>query len=362
MRRSQIDAILVEQTERRNNIISFICVIFVITLLSFALFFVFFKSDNKNYVTYSEKSNIDYKVFLKENDFFENEYLGKNKQYIASLIDYINANFEYKLAFDSNNIDYKYEYRVVANVNVYDKETNNVIFNKNEELVPKIMNTTSDREVLIKKSINIDYNHFNNLITKFVSVYDLEEVESVLSIDMYINTVGSCEDFAENKENESVITLSIPLTTKTMAIEISDDLIDTENNVMLCETSNVNYVILMFAILTLIIDIILMICLIKYEIKTRTAVDIYSKKLKKILNNYGAYIQEVADNLVLKGYQSVKLKTFEDLLEIRDTIKQPILMSQNEEKKCTYFVIPSNAKYLYMYRLKIEDIEVEIIK
>ena len=76
MRRSQIDAILVEQTERRNNIISFICVIFVITLLSFALFFVFFKSDNKNYVTYSEKSNIDYKVFLKENDFFENEYLG----------------------------------------------------------------------------------------------------------------------------------------------------------------------------------------------------------------------------------------------------------------------------------------------
>ena len=40
------------------------------------------------------------------------------------------------------------------------------------------------------------------------------------------------------------------------------------------------------------------------------------------------------------------------MLEIRDTIRQPILMKENSEKTSAYFVIPSNTKILYVYRLK----------
>lgn len=358
MRKNQINAILEEQTKRRNTIISFICVIVVISILSFALFVIYTKNNKDNFVTYDEKSDIDYNVYLRENEFFENNYLGSNKQYIASLIDYIKADFEYNLAFDSDNVEYKYEYRIEANVNVYDKETNNVLYNKSEELLAQEEFTTNEREANISKSVNIDYNHFNDLINRFVTLYGLDDVESVLTIDMYINTIGSCEDFEENEENESVMSLSIPLTTQTVAIEISNDLIDTENNVMLCEPNKMNYILLVFAIITLIIDVVVIVYLIRYEIKTRTADTIYIKKLKKILNNYGSYIQEIGEDFNLKGYQLVKINTFEDMLEIRDTIKQPILMKQNNEKTSSYFVIPSNSKYLYIYRLKLEDIEV----
>ena len=41
-------------------------------------------------LSYIEKSKLDYRVYLKENDFYESEYLGKNMSYIASLIDFIN--------------------------------------------------------------------------------------------------------------------------------------------------------------------------------------------------------------------------------------------------------------------------------
>ena len=44
------------------------------------------------------------------------------------------------------------------------------------------------------------------------------------------------------------------------------------------------------------------------------------------------------------------------MLEIRDTIKQPILMKENEDKTGAYFLIPSNTKILYVYRIKIGDI------
>lgn len=362
MRRNQIDAILNEQAKRRNIIFGFICVIIVFSILSFSLFLIYNKNNKANYVTYDEKSNIDYKVYLKENEFFENNYLESSRQYIASLIEYITADFEYKLSFDSENVEYKYEYRIEANVNVYDKTTNNVLYNKSEELLPEANYSTTEQEVNIKKSVNIDYNEYNDLIYRFVELYGLDNVESVLTIDMYVNTIGSCENFEENSENESVMTLSIPLTTQTVAIEISNDLIDTENNVMLCENSKLNYIILAFAIITLLIDLIIIVCLARYEITTRTADTIYMKKLKKILNNYGSYIQEIKEDFSQKGYQVVKVGTFEDMLEIRDTIRQPILMKQNNEKTCTYFVIPSTSKYLYIYRLNLEDIEEEIEK
>ena len=50
------------------------------------------------------------------------------------------------------------------------------------------------------------------------------------------------------------------------------------------------------------------------------------------------------------------------MLEIRDTIRHPILMKENKEKTGAYFIIPSSTKILYVYRLKVSDIEQEIQK
>ena len=70
--------------------------------------------------------------------------------------------------------------------------------------------------------------------------------------------------------------------------------------------------------------------------------------------NYGSYIQKVNNELELEGYQVLKIDTFHDMLEIRDTIQSPILMVENKEKTRTYFVIPSS-KILYTYCLKVKD-------
>ena len=57
----------------------------------------------------------------------------------------------------------------------------------------------------------------------------------------------------------------------------------------------------------------------------------------------------------------LKVDTFNDMLEIRDTIQEPILMVENN-KNCTYFLIPSKTKILYSYRLKVNAIKVEAEK
>lgn len=363
MKKNQINTILINQTKRRNTVLAFACIIIIIAILSVSFFLIYINRNKDYYVKYDETSNIDYKVFLKDNEFFDNDYLGTNKQYIASLIDYINANFNYKMSLEEKEIEYKYSYRVEAVVDVKQKETNFSLYNDNIELLKEIQKTTTMKEVIIDEDIKIDYNYYNNLIKKFVNVYELENIESTLTINMYINIIGSCEDFTENKAKESVMSLSIPLTTKTMAIDLSDNLIISENNVMQCKSVYTNnFIFIILGILFSLIDISLIILTFRYIIKTRTAEDVYERELKKILNNYGSYIQTLGNDFDFKEYQMLKLDNFSDMLEIRDTIRQPILMKQNSDKTGAYFVIPSNTKILYVYRLKVSDIEEKIEK
>ena len=51
----------------------------------------------------------------------------------------------------------------------------------------------------------------------------------------------------------------------------------------------------------------------------------------------------------------MNLNNFTDLLEIRDTIRQPILMRQNNFPKEADFFIPSNTKILYLYKLEVKN-------
>lgn len=358
MKRNQVNAILTNQTKRRNTVFGLICIIIIAFIIAVSFFFIYFERSKEQYVSYNESSNIDYKVFLEENEFFENDYLGVEKQYIASLIKDIDANFSYKLSLEEKEIEYKYSYRIETVVDVKEKNSNNSLYNKTKTLVEEKETTTALNEVKINEKVNIDYNYYNDLINKFITIYDLEDIESVLTINMYVNVIGSCEKFYDNSAKESVMSLSIPLTTKTISIDISDNLINSENNLMRCKSIYTNNsLFLVFGIIWSTFGITLIAYTIRYEIKTRTAENIYERELKKILNNYSSYIQKLGNDFDFKDYQLLKVDTFNDMLEIRDTIHQPILLKENSNKTGAYFVIPSNTKLLYVYRLKVSDIE-----
>ncbi|MBR0472064.1 MAG: hypothetical protein IJI98_05145, partial [Methanosphaera sp.] len=59
-----------------------ISMLLLVTSLSF---------QKEKYVSYSEKSSLDYKVNLKENNFYETRTLDKDMIYVASLIDSIDT-------------------------------------------------------------------------------------------------------------------------------------------------------------------------------------------------------------------------------------------------------------------------------
>ena len=69
------------------------------------------------------------------------------------------------------------------------------------------------------------------------------------------------------------------------------------------------------------------------------------------MSNYGSYVQKLNNEFNFEEYQILEIRSFEDLLQVRDTINKPILMTERPVVKETYFFIPSE-KSVYIYELK----------
>jgi hypothetical protein len=82
----------------------------------------------------------------------------------------------------------------------------------------------------------------------------------------------------------------------------------------------------------------------------------YTNKVRKILSSYRSFIQQIEGQFDVTGYQVVPVKTFKEMLNIRDTIQSPILMFENLDQTVTEFVIPTNtSKILYTFEIKVDN-------
>ena len=124
-----------DMLKRKSIIIRYIFFIALIFIITTMLIIQTTKHKETKAVVYRENSEVNYKVYLKNNDFFDKSYLEKDNQYIASLIKHIEANFKYDLeAYEQEeNIDYKYTYKIVAETNVEDKKNHNSLYKFSED-------------------------------------------------------------------------------------------------------------------------------------------------------------------------------------------------------------------------------------
>ena len=142
-----------------KNIV-FIVLMFLFLVLAYLFFERGFNAKTKMYVTYEAESNLDYKVYLHENDIFNSDYLGMDERYITSLVDKINIDFGYSSVFDKTMTGY-YGYDVIGSLVGYTSE-NEQVFKKDEKLLTKteVLNKDSVNEYEISDKVSIDYDKY----------------------------------------------------------------------------------------------------------------------------------------------------------------------------------------------------------
>lgn len=337
----------------RKTIIAILVILIFVLLITTAIITAKAMQDNKTKeknITYTESSRLNYRVSLKENEFFEEEYMEADRQYIASLIEHVESNIKYQLRSSEQNMKHTYKYKIVAETNVEDKNNHNSIYKISEDIVQeKVQEYNSSKRLEINETIKIDYNKYNEIIKRFINVYKLDEITPTLTINMYVYVDGVTKG---EGYTSPVASLIIPLTTRTVAIDIESNAVNATEISVYKEI--VNKENLYMAILFFVLTIMIIIELVIFINSTKDEKALYKSAVKKILLNYDSYIQKINNVFNIEGYQEIEMQSFEDLLQIRDTLSEPVLMVEKENE--TDFFIPSKGNVVYIYKLKEEDV------
>ena len=345
--------------KRKKCIIAQTAVILLLTLVMLASFIAYQVMNQTYYIEYTENSLVDYKVYLKENDFYEEEYLDKGQSYVASLIDNIKTDFIYRLNMDASDVDYEYSYSVDAELRITDRTSNATIFSSTEVITPEnTVAQNSNNKLIINESVDVNYGEYNNLAARFVETYKLTNATSKLILAMRVNVLSSCEEFESDNSNEYVMMLNIPLNSTTLEITMTSSVPSSESKIIASDRGASKDTAKVIAIISAALDALCIIALIIFIFTTRNTDINYNIKVQRILSKYRSYIQKINNPFSSDGYQVLMVDSFREMLEIRDTIQSPILMSENEDKTRTEFIITTNTKILYMYELKVDDYDI----
>lgn len=325
----------------------FFSIFMFIILLIFGFVFAFKSLDfiEQKSINYSEKSNLDCKVYLKKNEFYSEEYLGKNMLYVASLIDKITIDFNYNFTSDEN-INLDFEYKIIGKLLITDSDEKNSYFEKEYVLLEsKNTSITDGNNQSIKENIEIDYGYYNTIANRFKTSYGVD-TSSKFVIYFVVNKDNSEENIIIN--NVSLMSISIPLSER--AVNISMDYQDINNTNNIISNSNViidNIIYVIVAVIFIIISLVMLVKSIRLLTLLKTDKSNYDKYINKLLTEYDRLIVETSTAPITSGNNIIRINKFQELLDVRDNLKLPIMYYVvNKHQKCYFYITYENKIYL----------------
>ena len=217
-----------------------IAIYVILIVFSISLLFVELKLTNKklsvNQVAYNEKSDISYKVLLKDKFIYDDPYLGEGNSYIASLIDKFIVNYKYMNTL-SDPVDYSLRYNIKAKLSVYDSNNDSKpVFTKDYVLLED--QKIEDKGRVAQIEINdqeINYDEYNAIINELKREV-IPNATLVINFNTYFKGKSKLldEDIISNKTSS----FTIPISQRTINVDLKKD--NSSVNKTLTDTKSIN--------------------------------------------------------------------------------------------------------------------------
>lgn len=313
------------------------------------------KYEKTEIIEYNEKSNLDYKVYLLKNEFYEEPYLGKDMLYVASLIDKIKIDFKYKFEVeDLETLDFTY--KIVGKLSITNKEGTSSYYEKTYTLLDDKQITMQEKNNQeINETIDINYPYYNSLANDFKNSYGVD-TNSKLTVFMLIDKKSN-EKSNFSMSNSSMMNVSIPLSERSINIELDYDDISKSSSIIKNKNVEIsNIILLVLSILFIIIGLIVMIKAMRKLSLLGNKKSAFDKHIKKILKEYDRLIAETLTMISLEDKEVIKLDKFTELLDIHDNLQLPIMYySITEHQKACFYI--NHDKTVYIITIKAIDLE-----
>jgi len=326
----------------------------VLPSLIFIIFSVFCITNSislkgtEDQISYSENGNIDYKVYLKDNNYYEEKFLGKDMQYIASLINTINVDFNYQL-HATENMDFDYKYKILGTLKITDKtDKTKVLYTKDYILKDETKESLNANNFRIDADVDIDYDKYNSYANAFRRDYALTS-NAELVLKMEIDVDGKYKDLEDKIKKDNNLEISIPLSEQTLEIAMDASKINQSDVLSNQKGTSVTNVILLIAGIILCSIGLIGFGIAIYLYLERYSNDPYEKALHKILKNYDTYIIKAKSDF-RESEEPIRVASFEELIDAQQMEKTPILFYEVEPGKKAYFVL-NGTKSTYRFTL-----------
>lgn len=354
--------IRINKNDIKKIIISFLLVIAMVVQFSFLsyLFKALAPESSKNkdnlIMSYTSSGNIDYKVFLKENNFIDNEYLNAGEAYILDLIDYVRLTPVYNFKSTSKT-NVTGTNKLVAKLKVYykessDKNNNPEVMNKEKTLDEKVMNFNDDKYTSLG-SYDLYLNEYLDMLKEFQS-------EVKIAVDGYLDiTYESSFDGkvgGASYSNKYDNTVRIPLSNSVVKIE-SPKSEAKESNVYEADLVKTNKTVMSYIVIANIV-VFIIICFLLKKLFSFTNKSEYQRKLSKILRNYDDIIVNTSSIVDVKKYKVIKIDEFKEILNLSRELLLPIMNYEKIKDKETWFYVIKD-DILYMHVVSEKKLELK---
>ncbi len=292
-------------------------------------------------VTYNESSSIDYSVCIDKNEFYDTECLEENMQYISQLVKTIPVNFKYQVGL-SQEINYDLKYRVVGELRISNKDSENVLYSSDDVLVPLTSLKDNNNSILIDTNLNINFREYSKYVASYMNKYGLSS-DAFLDVVLYLD---------ENTGERKIASLTIPLNVQTFGI--NKDLTSVVNKTVEIKDESWGLINTICAIATvgcIIILLILIARLIKLVLKSSLKKDRYQRNLAKILKEYDRAIVIAKGKYEFGEHKKlIEVASFIELLDARDTLEKPIIYVKVNSAKSAFYVEDSDRVFKYVMK------------
>lgn len=312
--------------------------------------------EHKEKLYFKEYGNVKYSVCLKNNDFFEESCLDPNMSYVASLINNIPLEFNYQFNGNIDNLINSVDYEIIAKLIIKNSDTANRYFEKEYILQEKnndIINTNNTLYNLNKK-VDIDYDYYNNIATKFKSQYG---VDSESYLEVYLNVYNNVNSEYSYIPTSGKISVQIPLSQRAIEINLNTQEINKNiDKTITAKYFNVtNWLLLIVGSILLLISLFFLYLLIILVKKHSKKMNKFDKFVARILKEYDRLIVNTSTLPDIKDYNTFNINSFDELVDVRDNLRLPIMYysSVKHDTACFYIIHDAN---LYLYTIKASDI------
>jgi hypothetical protein len=336
----------------KNLRIALIVIIIIITgIISFLLYRELavptFEEQKIPQFSYINNGLINYKVYLKPNNLYEEYYLEEGRLYIYEFVDHILTEFSYEFSGDKD-AQIAGTYDITAQIQGFtgDGEKRTNLWQKNIPILSNKRINSNNNSVSLKEETKINIEEYNTYAKEIIESSKVS-CQTSLNILFDINLKAVTEKgTVEEKVSPSLI---IPLNTSMFEVKSNNiqkpGSIDDTIQVQL----PVNKAKVIFYGIIIGISALGLIFLIIFT-KVAPEKDPLEKELNKIFKKHGDRLVALSSEVDISNARTVR--TIDDLVRLADEINKPILYKYSDDYKEINNFFITNDDEIYVFDLE----------